>query len=781
MADTFKKISSEASGYVRSTVSISIGVTGTVIWYDQAEDGFEMDVTSNIAASTEIWGDGNIQNGCAPGFPCSSDADDVLLSGSVILLEDNVDLTSTDHYYGGGDCIKASWPIAVTRGEYPQTPGSLLAGAVEVLDTTKWGTYFETPLGQDLASNENAFQYVGMYVMAKQDGTTVVWKNKSGTAMETNAVTLAQGESFSRRVNVGDSMESNYPVQVDVLAGDVDSTYEMRWYSLLPVDKWSKTYLTAVGDDVGETVCVVYNPTDTEVTVTYNIGADGPDKTLVIPSKSSKISDVINTGKAGYFSAPENVIVFSVTDTVDTGMIFDWGYPVQPFDSLTAQVLVGWAYGCTGNTCTAHSGEDQARSVVWIAPTEDAICQVDYDNDGDIDVSYHIRKYVSTHIVDESDQDMSGAKIVCKDAWPSGNPVPFAAAWGQDPDRSFSGDNDALDMGTAVMPYVTCYTKNFMVSIDENTVAYFNRTQNVGDETACDGIPPGGFEDSPPVICVNDNCDETCEDDCDEVTFYVPPKAGGMGGDPHIKRWNRKSFEFHGECDLVLVHSDHVNGHKKLDVHLRTVIREWWSHIESAAMRVGDVVFEITTDKFFVDGKEYSDDDLPMKTSEFTISERIIGAGLSEEVRGDGSDVLKTYNVLLNDRSVVTFKLLGEFLNVGVKGSKWDFGESVGLMGDYHLGKPYDRAGNRMFDLNDFAHEWQVDPSVDPKLFMETKGPQLPEERCRMPTVSKPSRRLRSGGDTLRAQKACAGKDEYEACMTDVIATGNVAMAQVHE
>lgn len=117
-----------------------MGVTGTVIWYDHMEDGFEDDVTaSGISETTQIWGDGNIDNGCAPGTPCSSNEDDILVSGRVIILESDVDVNHpTGHDWNGGDCIKASWPIAVTRGEYPQTPGSLLAGAVEVLDTKKW-------------------------------------------------------------------------------------------------------------------------------------------------------------------------------------------------------------------------------------------------------------------------------------------------------------------------------------------------------------------------------------------------------------------------------------------------------------------------------------------------------------------------------------------------------------------------------------------------------------------------------------------------------------------
>jgi hypothetical protein len=235
--------------------------------------------------------------------------------------------------------------------------------------------------------------------------------------------------------------------------------------------------------------------------------------------------------------------------------------------------------------------------------------------------------------------------------------------------------------------------------------------------------------------------------------------------------------------DLVLAHSDHVNGDKVLDVHIRTVIREWWSQIESAAMRVGDVIFEIDSDKFFVNGKQYSDADLPIETAEFTITEPYEGAAITKAIHGEEENVLKTYAVELTDKSVVTFKVLGDLMNVAINGHEFDFGESTGLMGDFYFGKPYNRLGERMYDLEEFAFEWQVDPSVDPILFVESKGPQLPTEKCRMPDVAKTERKLRNQSDRKlneQANRACSGKDEYDACMSDIMATGNVNVALVH-
>jgi hypothetical protein len=156
--------------------------------------------------------------------------------------------------YDGGDRIQASFPIAVTRGAYPENPGSLMAGAVEVLDTSVWGTNFEAPVGRDVQSDTNAFQYTGLYIMAKEDDTKVTIPGSL------EPITLNQGQSKHLSVEQGDIITSDKKVQVDLLTGDIGSIYELRWYSLLPVDAWSDEYISPMGDTIGETKVVLYNP-----------------------------------------------------------------------------------------------------------------------------------------------------------------------------------------------------------------------------------------------------------------------------------------------------------------------------------------------------------------------------------------------------------------------------------------------------------------------------------------------------------------------------------------
>src|SRR5687768_4635556 len=50
-------------------VSISVIAEGTILYYDQWEDGYEIDISNPTQASTQIWGDGNPANGAPPGYP----------------------------------------------------------------------------------------------------------------------------------------------------------------------------------------------------------------------------------------------------------------------------------------------------------------------------------------------------------------------------------------------------------------------------------------------------------------------------------------------------------------------------------------------------------------------------------------------------------------------------------------------------------------------------------------------------------------------------------------
>lgn len=248
-------------------------------------------------------------------------------------------------------------------------------------------------------------------------------------------------------------------------------------------------------------------------------------------------------------------------------------------------------------------------------------------------------------------------------------------------------------------------------------------------------------------------------------------KNGGGGGDPHFKLWNRDNrYMFHGECDLVLVKSENFANGLGLDLHLRTTIKDFYSFVETAALRIGVAVLVFSGGKFYIDGKEGSDDDLPTSLSGFTIHPPY------------AYGTAKIYRVDLNWGDKILFRSYKHFLTVDVSGTYEDFGNSVGLLGNYATGEMLARDGETIIsDPDVFGKEWQVQGD-EPMLFLEPRDPQRPFAGCKMPTVAQPERNLRDAKSAeliKAAEDACAGKHlaDIEFCIYDVVATKDVGMA----
>jgi hypothetical protein len=272
--------------------------------------------------------------------------------------------------------------------------------------------------------------------------------------------------------------------------------------------------------------------------------------------------------------------------------------------------------------------------------------------------------------------------------------------------------------------------------------------------------------------------------DYTELTFECPGsppgewKAGGGGGDPHIMRWDRERSSFHGECDLVLVHSEKFHNNAGLDVHVRSTIADYYSYFESGVLRVGEHVMEFQGETFFVNGVQHTAADLPITVGDsfkYTISEAPLTHGANPKF-------YNYYKVDLHDNSSILFRFYKHFLTISIDGHSHDFGDSVGLMGDYQHGDMVGRNGQIMDDFDEFGFEWQVSPDED-MLFHDARAPQLPYERCRMPTAARPNRRKLRGADRRlleAATSACAHvQADRDLCVDDVVTTGDVGMATV--
>uniref|UniRef100_A0A7S3P468 VWFD domain-containing protein n=1 Tax=Amphora coffeiformis TaxID=265554 RepID=A0A7S3P468_9STRA len=253
------------------------------------------------------------------------------------------------------------------------------------------------------------------------------------------------------------------------------------------------------------------------------------------------------------------------------------------------------------------------------------------------------------------------------------------------------------------------------------------------------------------------------------------------GGDPHFARWNKSHDSFHGECDLVMIHSENFHNGAGLDLHARTTIQDYFSFMETAALRVGETTMEFYPKEIYVNGMLLTPKDLPWTMVEgdnkVTIAKADVESGKNERF-------YEYYKVELGRSSSMLFKFYKEYLTVTVSGHADDFADAVGLLGEYETGEMVGRAGKIMHtSFKEFGFEWQVSPD-DAQLFRKAREPQLPFEQCRLPTAPRPSlRKLRGANASLSqdAEVACAhvSGSDYHLCVEDILATGDLGLAAI--
>jgi hypothetical protein len=231
---------------------------------------------------------------------------------------------------------------------------------------------------------------------------------------------------------------------------------------------------------------------------------------------------------------------------------------------------------------------------------------------------------------------------------------------------------------------------------------------------------------------------------------------------------------------LVLLENTGFHDGLGLDIHIRTTqepyedIPDFYSYIESAAIRIGHDVVEFAGDNFWINGVEHSDGDLPITIGGFPLNYPYFGGE-------DGK--VRHYVIDLNDDDYIVIYTYMHFMSVHVSGFDQDFASSVGLMGDWKTSEMLARDGvTVLHDPNEFGAEWQV-REHEPKLFRTAREPQHPHATCKpVPEMTRDSRRhLRADESFVQAaEAACAHKsvNDFDFCVHDVLATKNLGMAQ---
>ncbi len=525
---------------MKTIISMVIPTAGTVIRYDHWEDGYEADLNAPVQSSTQIWGDGNLSNGVAPGYPT-----DILPAGATVILNNNVALprAASTLFYDGRDRIGSTAAIAVTRAGWGIAPGTVLASATEVYDTRRYGTSYKIPIGITTGSVQN-FEYSSLHIIAGADNTKVdVDVDGNGTIDQTKVINLGESMLVNGGIKAGATVTSSKPVQVHELTGDIGSTYESRSFAIRPTSLWGSSYFAPVGTTLSTEVHTIflYNPNASGINVTY--ATTSSTGTISVPANgNSQFAMPMNSGAQFSTAGGEPFYAVGANDSgsaATANQTHDWGYALVPETYLTTGLVIGFGPG--SDDIAAPTGPDQNGSPVWVTPVANTIIYVNYAGDLTIgantapngakyDVSYSVNKLQSQTIYDPNDKDMTKARIFTTDG------VKIAAAWGEDPSKAGPGA-PYLDMGTTIVPFPQpslSKTSALVVDVNSNgktdigdTIEYTVRVANEGvvdlDNTIILDALPNTCTYVPGSTKVNGL---TIADDASPSTFFPVDESG---------------------------------------------------------------------------------------------------------------------------------------------------------------------------------------------------------------------------------------------------------------
>jgi len=223
-----------------------------------------------------------------------------------------------------------------------------------------------------------------------------------------------------------------------------------------------------------------------------------------------------------------------------------------------------------------------------------------------------------------------------------------------------------------------------------------------------------------------------------------------------------------GECDIVLVQSKEFGLGLGMAVHVRAKARFEYTYIQSAAVMIGDDILEVSS---YGDYLLNGDVDLPIK----------IGAEKYSLTKVAKNENAVAFNIEVSENDHIQVKAFKDLVSVRFVGAEEkQFYDVVGIMGNFQNGTRLSRDGLSVIeDDNAFGQEWMVRPGQDPELFHFSP---TNTHQCLMPSAAKDARRrLGESISVEAATKACEKlgvRGAVDACVYDVIATGDLSVAQ---
>lgn len=488
-----------ANSAAGATLDFTVGITnagaGAVMFYDHWEDGYEIDITNPVQSSTLVWGDTDPVGGNAATFCGARCAGDLLPAGAVFVLRNNIPIPrSTSVLFDGRDRISSTRGFAITAGGFSTPLGSVLSASASAFDTSKWGTDYWIPIGENMippAGTSDAFSTTSIQVMADQPNTVVdVDTDGDGFVDRTETIGAGQVTFVNGGVNRGARVRTSKPVQVHVGSGDAGASYELRWFTLFPTPLLTSDYVNPVGssNDGQRTITYVFNQNPTPITITPS--CTGCTGTLSVPafggaSYASPVSQAVRFQSSGgeTFSAvgaggSESGAAPGSNTNGDGSASWDWGFGLVPTRLLTPKAVLGWAPGNSNNPPALPVG-NRDDNPVWISTLGNTTLYIDRDGDpstgalgpdcdGNLyDQSIQVLEGASTKIFDATDGDMTGASIYTCDG------TLLAGAWGEDASNAPPGA-PGFDAGYALIPSTAMIVdKTSALGLDTNSDGRF--------------------------------------------------------------------------------------------------------------------------------------------------------------------------------------------------------------------------------------------------------------------------------------------------------------------
>ena len=548
--------SQKYTGVMRNVISIKHPYPGVVITYDEWEDGYENDITIPLQSTTKIWGDGDLSNGVAPGYPA-----DILPAGSSIILDNKFIYSPRNPaniYFDGKDKIYTTGDVAISKVTGDDALFSVQSAKTTVVDTSRYGTLFTLGLGEIVGVPY--FSYGSLFIAAATDGTVVsIDLDADGNvdlthSLDEGEVWFYQGNPAATAIATaidikpGTIITANKPVGVDLLFGGNDN-YGTRNINVLPGKFYGDTYYTPVPTTHAAAPTVVYfvNSLATPITVNWKSGTGSPSSGSVTVAANSYNSMTLWNHSAYKFwsSGGESFIAVQIMDADNIGSRHDWAITLIGADRLTDFTSIAWAPGSLDGS--------RNDNPIWVTPTSNTTLYIKYD--GNLmdtsssvspcglpyDDSVTLNEFDYYQVKDSSDNDQSGVALFTCDG------TTFVAVYGEDAATALTGA-PSLDVGTILAPMclklhvnavydrrVTQPETPVMIDVSDNDTSFLCTIDPLSVSTTGLLQPANGSV----VVGVHGNIQYT-------------PDPGFSGED--VFEYRICSLEYPGVCDVAKVY-----------------------------------------------------------------------------------------------------------------------------------------------------------------------------------------------------------------------------------